>query len=536
MPVPEERIMRPNAVGFLSLALAACSHAPPPAPGPVEVGNPPAYRVHSLSGASLSAKTATVNGIGMDTTNVESIEASVRSMLDSAAQAPRSVEEVSGQAADVSVDFTAPSTPVPATFFGADIQWRSKFFLSNPRWRALVAHTKLDILRFPGGQERVRYDRHLPSGTPASDTLEVGPTQPYEFRITGEDVAAFVRLCTELGIEAEPEVNLANDDPAMWKGMVEQIVGELKYDLRWVSVGNEPDIKSPNGNWPFYGVGGGNSDANREAALDAYRTRYLAYHAAISQAKPGLTFVYGELGMWTPDQLGKNLDRLLQGLGGNRPGAIAGHWYMLGNWGQSSASDDYPSIANLAAERNGIRDIAYLEDIAASMRARAAANGQEGAKLFLGEFGPSWSATPADAEVSNRLAAALFAAEALERGKLAGFDSMQWFGLSDPDSFGNWVPSLIEVADSGGQPRPRPQWFVYFLYEHLYGDQLVRVGNGLHADWSIHAAKDANRSYLMLVNRSGTERFEKVAQVTTAGGTRQLRLTLHPHSVTIVSF
>ncbi len=531
--------MHSHSLRVLSPALAAllaCSHTAPASPPPVEHGNPAGYRVHSLSGSSISARTATVNGVGMDTTSVETIAASVQAMLSSEARAPRTVAEVSGAAPDVTVDFTAPATPVPATFHGADIQWRSKFFFGNPRWRALVSHMKLGILRFPGGQERVRYDRHLPSGTPASDTLTVTATQPYEFRITGEDVEEFIGLCRELGIEAEPEVNLTVDDPAMWKDMVDQIVNGLGYPLTYLSVGNEPDIKSPNGNWPYYGVTGGNSETNRDTVLDEYRRRHLASHAAISQVKPGMTFVYGELGMWTPDQLGKNLDRLLGGLGGNRPGAIAAHWYMLGNWGQSAGSGDYPSIGNLDAQGSGIRNIAYLETIADTMRARAEANGQAGAKLFLGEFGVSWSATSADAEVSNRLAAAIFNAEAQERGKLAGFDSMQWFGLSDPDSFGNWVPSLIEVADASGQPTPRPQWFVYFLYKHLYGDQIVRVRNGLHADWSIHAAKDAGRSYLMLVNRSGTARVEKVAEVTTAAGTRQLRLTLHPHSVTIVSF
>jgi hypothetical protein len=516
------------------LSCSACSHAAPP-PQPVEHGNPAGYRVHALTGASLSAKTATINGVGMDTTSVATIDASAKAMIDSEAQAPRVVEEVSGQTADATVDFTAPGTPVPPTFHGADIQWRSKFFFSNPRWRALVAHMKLGLIRFPGGQERVKYVRSARTGTPDTDTLKVSATQPYEYLLTGEDVAAFVQLCKDLGLEAEPEVNLANDDAAMWKDLVDQIVNELHYDLRWVSIGNEPDIKSPNGNWPYYGAKGG-GEADRSVALDAYKGRYLAYSAALSAVKPGLTFAYAELGMWQPDQLGKNLDRLLSGLGANHPGALSDHWYMLGSWGQSSGADDYPSIGHLVAQGSGIRNIAYLKDIADSMRARAAANGQAGAKLVVGEFGTSWSATEADAELSNRLAAAIFNAEAQERGKLAGFDSMQWFGLSDPDSFGNWVPSLIEVADADGRPTPRPQWFVYFLYKHLYGDRIVPVANGLHADWSIHAAKDASRSYLMLVNRTGSSRIEKVVQATTAAGTRQVRLTLHPHSVTVVSF
>ncbi len=520
-----------NASIAVAAALGGCSSN---RAAQMKWGNPEGYQVHWLSGDSLSARSVTVNGIAIDPTSVDSIDASVQALLAST-HAPRTVEVVSGASPDASVDFTAPAAPVPATFYGADLQWRSKYFLQNPRWRALVAHMKLGILRFPGGQERVRYDRDLPTGTVAEDTLAVAADQPYEYRITGEDVAAFVGLCQELGIEAEPEVNLTVDDAGMWAGMLDQIVNGLGYDLRYVSVGNEPDIKSPNGNWPYLGAPGDNDEANRSKAMASYRDRWLRYHGALATVKPGITYAYGELGMWTPDQLEKNLDTALSGLGDDHPGALSDHWYMLGNYGQPPGSSDYPAIDHLVAEGDGIRQIAYLQTIGDSMRARAAANGQAGAKLFLGEWGVSWSATPADAATADRLAAALFNAEAQERGKTAGFDAMQWFGLSDPADWSPWVPSLIAV-DADGTPNPRPQYYVYLLYRYLYGDRIVPVAGGRHADWSIHASSDASRSYLMAVNRTADTTFTPVLAVKTATGDRQLRLTLYPHSLSIVSF
>lgn len=516
-----------------AFAVSACTTRHAAAP-PMEWGNPAGYRVHWLSGDSLAARTVAVNGVSIDTSSVERIDASVQALRDSD-HAPRTVEEVSGASADASVDFTAPATPVPPTFHGADLQWRSKYFLSNPRWRALVRHMKLGILRFPGGQERVRYDRRAATGTLAEDTLTVTPTQPYEYRITGQDVAALVGLCTELGIEFEPEVNLTVDDPAMWGDLVDQLVNELGYDLRYVSVGNEPDIKSPNGNWPYLGVTGAETEANRQEALAAYAERWHRYRTALSAVKPGITYAYGELGMWGPDQLGKNLDALLAPLGADAPGALSDHWYMLGDWGQPSSAPDYPSLEHLAAEGNGINHIGYLESIADTMRVRATARGQAGAKLFLGEWGAAWSATPAAVAVSDRLATALFNAEAQERGKAAGFDSMQWFGLSDPAEWTTWVPSLVSVAQDGSVAL-RPQGYVYVLYRYLYGDQAVAVSGGRHGEWSIHAARDADRSYLMLVNRTASTTYTPVVAVRTAAGDRQLRLTLYPHSLSIVSF
>ena len=539
-PPPGPRAWRRRSAPPLFLLLAASACAGPRNAGPAEWGNPDGYRVHWLSGDSLRARAVAVNGIAVDTASVEAIGASVEAIIDSGsgevgALAPRVVELVSGRTPEAAVDFTAQAPPVPATFHGADLQWRSKYFLANPRWRALIAHMRLDLLRFPAGQERVRYDRAATSGTVAEDTLQVAPDQPYEYRITGEDVAAFIGLCKDLGIAAEPEVNLTVDDPAMWAGMLDQIVNELGYDLRYVSVGNEPDIPSPNGNWPYLGAPGANTEADRQTAMASYLERWHRYHAALSAVRPGIIYAFAELGMWSPAELGKNLDAVLSGLGGDRPGAVSGHWYMLGNYGQPASSPDFPSVEHLVAEGNGRNDIAYLDTIAETLRARAAANGQAGARIFLGEWGVSWSGTTADAEVADRLAAALFNAEAQERGKTAGLDAMQWFGLSDPAEWKTWVPSLIAV-DAEGTPRPRPQWYVYLLYRYLWGDRIVPVEGGRRADWSIHAARGGERSYLMLVNRTEASTFTPVVAVRTAAGDRQLRLTLYPHSLSIVSF
>jgi hypothetical protein len=508
------------------------------APADIVYDNPRGYRVHWLSGDALSAQTVAINGVALDTSSVAAIDASVQAIRDST-HAPRTVEEMSGVTSDLGVDFTAPAPAVPPTFHGANLQWRSKYFLTLPGWKALVGHMKLGLLRFPGGQERVRYDgRDSVSGTVEGDTLTVGSGQPYEYRISGQDVRNYVQLCADLGIAAEPEVNISVDDAAMWTAMLQQIV-DLGYDLRYVSVGNEPDIKSPNGNWPYLGATDTSDAAARSQALANYVARYLRYRAALDRVKPGLTYALGELGSWGPDQLGPYLDALLGRLGGDQPGALSDHWYMLGQWGepplQTPSSEDYPSIEHLVTEGNGTHNIGYLATIVDTCRSRASLHGLASPKIFVGEFGTSWSATAADAAIADRLAAALFNAEAQELGKTLGIDSMEWFGLSDPTSFAPWVPSLIAV-DGAGHLSVRPQYYVYLMYKYFYGDHVVRVPGGQHADWSVYASRDDTHNYLMLINRTPATTISKVVTVKTASGTNQLRLTLQPHSVSMIGF
>jgi hypothetical protein len=108
-------------------------------------GNPPGYTVHVLTGASLSAKDVTVNGRAIETTSVETIDASVQA-LRSETSALTTVAEVTGVVPDLTVDFTGPATPVPPTFHGLNIEWHSKFYFTNPRWNALVRHVKIASL------------------------------------------------------------------------------------------------------------------------------------------------------------------------------------------------------------------------------------------------------------------------------------------------------------------------------------------------------------------------------------------------------
>ncbi len=520
-------------VPFALVVLLASGCNPASRLDPIPYGNPPGYTVHVLTGTDLSARDVTVNDLAIDTSSAGSIDASVRAILDEA-DAPTTVEEVAGVAPDLTVDFTGPATPVPPTFRGADLQWRSKFFLGNPRWKALVRHLKLGLLRFPGGQERVRYDgKDSTSGTPETDTLVVdGAVQPYEYRMSGEDLAAYIALCRELGIAAEPEVNLTVDDAPQAAALVSQIVNDLGYPLQYLSVGNEPDVKSPNGNWPYLGATGASDAEKRASALEHYAARYLAYRQAIDAVAPGLTYALGELG----DGSAANLGLVLDGIGASQPGAVAIHWYMLGDWGQPSSDPGYPSIAHLAVTGNGGRNVWALPSYVQGARETALAHGQAAPKVFLGEFGTSWSATPADAEVADRLAAALFNAEAQETGKRAGLDAMQWFGLSDPAEWTTWVPSLIAVDSATGAPRPRPQYYVYLLYAYVYGDETVPVDGGQDQDASLYASRAGGRSYFLLINRTAGTRVSRVVKAVTAGGERLLKLTAYPHSIAVVGF
>ena len=69
-------------------------------------------------------------------------------------------------------------------------------------------------------------------------------------------------------------------------------------------------------------------------------------------------------------------------------------------------------------------------------------------------------------------------------------------------------------------------------------NQIVAVPGGQNDDWSIYASRsqDGTANYLMLINRTAATTITRVVAATTLQGTRQLALTLYPHSVAVVGF
>lgn len=508
---------------------------------PARYGNPEGFTVHTLSADGLCSKQAAINGVSVDTSSPAAIDASVQAMIAST-RAPATVREVRSATPDLAVDFTQ-ARPLPPRFYGLDLQWWSKYFLDLPSYRALVRNMQVDILRFPGGQERVEYLRGVATRPWPGD--ELGKDQPYQFILTSEDVARFIGFCRELGIEPQLEFNLYNvapdtlgqhpDGKSMWADMVDQVVNELGYDLKYMSASNEPEVNIFD-NWRYLSNPDGSPATSAAEAIGSYMRRFVEYRAALEAVHPGMKYTLAETGNWAG--LEDTLDLFLGELQGVDPGALSFHWYPMGQWeGQPYYDPAYPSLAHMVVNGNQGHSISALAGAAATARRKLAEHGLAGDELFLGEWGPAWSATPETAQIQDRLATAIFSAEVHELTKTLGYDTVEYFSLSDPTLFQPWVPSVIAV-DEQDRVSVRPQYYVHLMYRWLYGDEIVPVPGGQQDDWSIYAARSqaTGERHLMLINRTASSTFTKVVEVTTPEGKKLLGLTLHPHSVAIVTF
>ena len=81
----------------------------------------------------------------------------------------------------------------------------------------------------------------------------------------------------------------------------------------------------------------------------------------------------------------------------------------------------------------------------------------------------------------------------------------------------------------------RPQYYLYFLYKHLWGDVAIPVtGSHRTAELSVYASRKGNLNYLMLINRTPDRSIERVLRITTANGAGKLVLKAPAHSVVVI--
>ncbi len=487
----------------------------------VHNGNPNNYNVYILTGDSLSNESVTVNNLAVDTSTVGSISASVQNILNSK-NTLTVVSETYSPSPDYVIDYTAPAKQVSDIYYGVNIQIDSHRFFALPKYKELIRNIKVDIARFPGGQERVRYDRNDPS----SDNDSFGMYDPYQYKMTGGDVSNYIALCRELNIQAEPEVNLYNDNVDMESNMIDQIVNELGYDLKYISAGNEPE-NNIYSNWYFFQGDTG------EQVLSNYIIRYTNYCRAIRAVKPGVSFALIETGANDPQYI---LDDMLVQLNGNNPGALSVHWYKWFDSGQSPSDPSYPSIEHIVIRNNYGCEITSLSNFYNTMKQKADQY-IPGSKLIIGEWNTGGSTRLETAIMQDCLATAIFTAEVFEYGKKLGFDSMQYFGLSDPLEWTLFRPALIAVnTNDYNTMAVRPQYYIRMFHKYACGDKFVDITNNQTDNYSIYASKDNNYHYLMLINRTEDKNYKMYTKVITEQGTKYLKLILPKHSVTAIRF
>jgi alpha-L-arabinofuranosidase len=278
--------------------------------------------------------------------------------------------------------------------------------------------------------------------------------------------------------------------PAAAADLVKYLNVEKKYGVKWLLVGNEPDLTD--------GIIG---------SPQAFAEKYVAFVDAVRAVDAAVKFVGPEL------LTGAHVDGIhgrpdwLTPLLTQAPGRVDGiswHYYPLDSGQKNPSSSAIMSVEHLFQETAPDwrpASIAYADEVMPVLDAARKAHAPN-AGVWITEFaedpGPG-----AGAGISETIAGALWVGDALGRyAEYAPAAIIRWvFKTVASHAYG-----LIDVND-----QPRPAYGTYWLYARHMGDRYVHSVSSARTEVAVHASLRADGALaVMLVNKTTSSKRASV--------------------------
>ncbi|MBI2931264.1 MAG: Ig-like domain-containing protein [Planctomycetes bacterium] len=390
--------------------------------------------------------------------------------------------------------------------------WGDIMDVNSPKRLGLIEATrylKPGIIRFAGGLwvNGVGWDRNhvAPDDGPWTDPAT---GKQYVHAYKPELIDSYAAFAAAVGAETMVQVNIVDNNPAMWADMVRYCNIEKGYHFKYWELGNENAYET-------YIPGMG----------PEYAERFAAYQAAMKAVDPTIRLIGPVNGVTHKESW---MDPLMARLNGQLD-VLSWHWYQLTEWTSDSTTWAYQggsvealfsynhtvgtaclggwgcpgdlvpfSALNLMAYRRGIAE-AMKQAVVDPYRQQ---NPQM--EVAITEFGPH--AGLHTHPINGNHVAAIWLADILARHAYNGTDIITYYSLEDGGRGQGNSRGLVGTED----PRyldVRPIYFTEFLYAQFFGDRMVRSTTD-HPDqkvlaWASKDTAEPGSLKLMMVNLTG---------------------------------
>ncbi len=346
---------------------------------------------------------------------------------------------------------------------------------ADPTFVAYLAALHPGMLRFPAGHlsQKYQFTADGPEGS---------------FNLTPALLDAYIVLCRQVGAQPFVAVNIESGTPQNAAALVAYLNVTKKYGVTWFQIGNEPDVQG--------------LDVAHTPQL--YAAAYLRFAAAMKAVDPTIKLVGGEL-LSGENILGEHqsvdwMTPILAGAGAQMD-AVAWHYYPLYSSppGESAnpAGSSFPSVAHLLNETALDWPPAGLDFAATVMPAlrQKLATYSPKAQIWIDEFAEDPGYT-AGAGYSDQAVGAIWAADALARYGEQGTGAIFKFIFKAERQH---LYTLLDEKNG-----LRPEYYTYWMFANLFGDQWIGSSSDRVAQVAIHAARNSadNSLRVMLVNKA----------------------------------
>jgi hypothetical protein len=392
------------------------------------------------------------------------------------------------------------------------------------------------LIRYAGGSwvnsvgwERLPQRTPYTAWSPTKDNYhqnfknEIDVNEVYYFHYGSNEIDSLAHLASEAGAKIMIQVNIRNDDPAMWADMVHYANIEKQYGFKYWEIGNEFDLDQ--------GLG---IDPNE------YASRLARYIDAMKAVDPEIIIVGGVPASahdaprqgWS-DAVTDMSHYLIESAKlttatGRKIDSLSYHWYQNGS--TDSIEDiirwKWPGI-DRTSWRNSYSRI-WSEIAPSRVKEEILTPYIPGALQGITEL--NFDATDFDQapQESNHMTA-VWMADCLGRLAYNGLDYVTWYeGFGSPYQ---GYPMIVREPDTDSytEIRLRPTYYVTYMYGNYFGDRLVETSSGMPNNlsaWASTDTRDPDTLKLMITNiSSDTITAPLVIQGFSAGSGEYYQLT-----------
>lgn len=395
-----------------------------------------------------------------------------------------SVQLTFAQSNSLSVNANTVVNPFPNKMLGvAMVNWEhawGKPFPNNvPGLAQAFKGANVGLLRYAGGlwANDVGWDR-VNQRTPYSQWSKNGNT--YYFHYGTNEIDNLAAFAGAVGADVMIQVNISQNDPAMWADMVRYTNIEHNYKFKYWELGNEFDHASDKGVTP-----------------DIYATRVRAYIDAMKDVDPTIQIVggvpasahdaprqgYSDAVTAMSQYLSKTA--LETSTKGRTVDSLSYHWYQACN---STSVPDVVSFQYPGLSANSWRN-SYTRLWSQIAPLRIQNEIIQAKRWSMGITELNFDACNYDNVLNGNHINALWMTDVIGRLAYNGLDYSTWY-----EGYGTQGYSIVYPND-GDSPSTlflRPSYYGFFLYAKYFGNQMVQSTTFDPTKVSIWASKDTN--------------------------------------------
>lgn len=400
----------------------------------------------------------------------------------------------------LTVDATKPINPFTHKLLGQafvnwEFSWGNPFPNEVPNLSTVMKEEGTGVVRYAGGlwANYVGFDR-TPQRTPYTDWTKNGHT--YSFTYGTDELDSLNKFADAVGADVMIQVNIAQNDPAMWADMVKYVNIEKGYNFKYWELGNEFDI-----------------DTQLNITPEIYASRVKTYIDALKDIDPSIHIIAGVPGSAADaprqgysDSI-TDLSHYLTLSGqtisakGRKIDALSYHWYQTCN---SSSADDLLLYSFSGVPTNSWRN-AYsrIWSQIAPSRVNNEIIGTNTMEQGITEI--NFDACNYENTMNGNQLGALWASDVIGRLAYNGLDFLTWY-----EGYGGQGYSTIYSDNSAAPTRlfVRPTFYAFYMYNKYFGDQIVNshsYDDSAISIWASTDSKDQGKLKLRVTNLTATD-------------------------------